>query len=646
MKRAPVLVLLLFFFGILQAQEPFVCKGNFYISLSPSGFSTLYEFEIDPSTDNVVLSPLPSGPLSFTLNSIGYRNVDNYIYGIQTETLNLYRIAADGSAELLTTLSNIDTRWNYPAGDVTPDGRYLVILGGTGGFIESGTSEALVFIDLESPDYTTTTIDMPPNNVNCFDIAFDPTDGTLYGFDSSNSRLVSINPENGDINTSFPPNGNVLAMGSLFFDAFGNLYGYGGAGLFTGQNIFYRLNKETGIVSIATTGPEVERTDACSCPYTIQLQKTVYPEIAVPCTEVTYAFEFANSSGRVQEDLAFRDNFPANFTITGIENPFGGTISSGIGTNTLLIENMTVPLGKNFIRVTVEIGENALGVYQNQARLEGLPEALGLVAVSDNPATLIQNDSTPITIVPLDVDFSNIDLEICSGDEILLSPSISGVSYEWSTGATDSTFTINQGGSYSVTVSSGCDQDIELFEVEEHLLELDLPETHEIELGDSIQLNPVIIGDMPFEYNWLDEPSNISCTNCPDPLVRPFFDEVYTLSVLDSNGCQVVDSTLISVIKDRKVYLPNAFSPNDDGINDWFYPQSRMPEQILQFRIFSRWGELLFEAEDMESNQQEMGWDGYFNGKPMATGVYVYWLKLEYLDGLTLDFSGDVMLIR
>ena len=638
--------ILLIIAGQQQAQEPFVCQCNFYISLSPTGSSTVYKFQIDPNTDNVVLEALPAGGLGFTINSIGYRITDNFIYGIQTETLNLYRIGADGSATLLTTLSGINTSWGYPAGDITPDGRYLVILGGSGGFGGEGTSEALVFIDLESPDYATTTIEMPSNNVRCFDIAFDPTDGKLYGFDSGNSRIVSINTQTGQINTSLPSSGFASAMGSLFFDAFGNLYGYGAENVLLGQNIFFHLNKETGEISQATTGPVVERSDACSCPYTIQLQKTVEPETAVPCTEVSYFFEFANSSGKDQDQLTFRDTLPEEFIITAIDNSFGGNIVSGIGTNILVIESMTIPLGRNFLEVKVEIGEQALGIYNNQARLEGLPEALGLIAVSDNPKTLIQNDPTPITIEPLEIDFSEVEKEICRDEEILLSPFIHGVNYQWSDGSTEPTFLLNRGGTYAVTVTSGCDIAIETITVEEHVLIVDLPETATLHLGDSIRLQPCVSGDQPFSYSWIRQSENISCLVCPEPFVRPYFDTWYTLEVIDSNGCVQQDSTLITLIKNRKVYIPNAFSPNDDGINDWFYLQSRTDEIIRDFRVFSRWGELIFQAEGVWSNIADTGWDGTFEGKPMPSGVYIFWIQVEFLDGFLQDFSGDINLIR
>ena len=95
-----------------------------------------------------------------------------------------------------------------------------------------------------------------------------------------------------------------------------------------------------------------------------------------------------------------------------------------------------------------------------------------------------------------------------------------------------------------------------------------------------------------------------------------------------------------------KAYLPNVFSPNGDGINDDFRPLLPPGIQIgkYEFRIFDRWGNLVFETMDPEKS-----WDGSFRGGVLPQGVFLYYLFIEYTDDFEENFakfSGDVLLTR
>jgi gliding motility-associated-like protein len=93
-----------------------------------------------------------------------------------------------------------------------------------------------------------------------------------------------------------------------------------------------------------------------------------------------------------------------------------------------------------------------------------------------------------------------------------------------------------------------------------------------------------------------------------------------------------------------KMYIPNAFSPNGDGRNDLFKPETNCTVTDYELRIFSRWGQLLFESRSIEA-----GWDGALAGKPMPQGVYVYRLRYSVEDGdrpRETVASGQVTLLR
>ena len=147
-------------------------------------------------------------------------------------------------------------------------------------------------------------------------------------------------------------------------------------------------------------------------------------------------------------------------------------------------------------------------------------------------------------------------------------------------------------------------------------------------------------------YDWSSSLENQICASCPYAADRPFFDGWYYLEVSNGNGCTAMDSVYVIVNKDYRCYVPNAFSPNADGINDIFYIQSRIDVDLLSFRIFSRWGELVFEEENGMTNDTGVGWDGQFRGKPAAMGVYVYVATLRFLDGIEKTISGDVVIVK
>ncbi|MCB9276700.1 MAG: gliding motility-associated C-terminal domain-containing protein [Lewinellaceae bacterium] len=641
MKQLALVIPLLCLALALQAQPPFVCRGNFYLVITPQSSSSLYEVTIDATTGNVVFQDLPASGMGFTLNGIGYRSVDNYIYGVDHLSGWLYRIDGNGAATFLAIPTAANPAYTYPAGDVSPDGKYLVVMS-----VANNHNSALLKIDLESPTFASQSISVSGVNTLCYDISFDPLDGTLYGWDSGGSRLVVIDPATGYITAPFPSTPNTGTLGSFFVDAFGNLYGYGQQGFGGSQNTLFQFDKATGQATILTTGPAAGRTDGCSCPYTLEMIKRVNPLETVPCTELTYDFEIANSSGRTQEGLAFEDQFPEDFRITAINNPFGGTVTGGLGTNSLRIEGLSIPPGIHIIRVKVEVLPNALGTYKNQASLSGLPQELGGTVLSDNPLTVVQEDSTVVRINPLEIDFSEVHTAFCSGQQVVIDPSVHGVNYLWSDGSTEPLLTVAEGGTYAVTVSSGCDTDIESITITEQETEVELGPDLELYLGDSLQLFPDIIGLPPYSYHWASEVEGLSCTSCAEPFTRPYQSGMYYLDVRGANGCTALDSVFIRVVKDLNVYIPNAFSPNDDGRNDRFFPNSRKPQFLHTFKIFSRWGELLFDGDGGWTNDSRSGWDGTFEGKPMNPGVYAYLIVVEFLDGERMVFSGDVHLVR
>jgi gliding motility-associated-like protein len=177
-------------------------------------------------------------------------------------------------------------------------------------------------------------------------------------------------------------------------------------------------------------------------------------------------------------------------------------------------------------------------------------------------------------------------------------------------------------------------------------LEVILPMDTLINLGDSFRLNPVVIngsGSMRFRWN---PPLFLTCDTCQNPITKPQNEILYRLNVQNKEGCQNNATMLIRVEKNQKMFIPNVFSPNEDGNNEFFIPYTRNAKRIQVLRIFNRWGEMVFENKDFEPNQPTLGWDGRFKGQTLKADVFVYYLEVFFESGDVGIFKGDVTLMR
>jgi gliding motility-associated-like protein len=160
----------------------------------------------------------------------------------------------------------------------------------------------------------------------------------------------------------------------------------------------------------------------------------------------------------------------------------------------------------------------------------------------------------------------------------------------------------------------------------------------EIVYGQNIQLRAYGKGT----FNW-SPPDFLSCTDCPNPTVlHPDKPMTYTVSVVDSNGCRREDDVSITLTcSDDVVYVPDAFTPNGDRKNDVFRVRSYGLQQLSFLRVFNRWGELVFETNDL--NQ---GWDGTYKGQICSPAVFVWYLEGTCSNGTRILKQGNVTLIK
>jgi len=127
----------------------------------------------------------------------------------------------------------------------------------------------------------------------------------------------------------------------------------------------------------------------------------------------------------------------------------------------------------------------------------------------------------------------------------------------------------------------------------------------------------------------------------PDPIASGTRDITYTLKVSTPIGCYGIDSIHVRYLKGPDIYVPTAFTPNGDGHNDVLRPFPVGIVKLDYFRVYNRWGELVF-----ETSQYLQGWNGYYRGKPADPGGYVWVVKGEDERGRTFLKKGVAVLIR
>ena len=630
----------------LTSQTPFICDGRFFMTQVIGTSTLLVEVDIDPMTQEVVFNEIRTIPT--VINGIGYRAEENLIYGVHPVEHWLYRIDATGQIETLTrldlTLGNF-----YLGADITPDGRFLVLVGSTD--VDGiPLDEEFAYVDLDDPDYGVNIVRLSGALVNMLDIAFDPTNDRLYGFDSGGNRLVTVEP-NGFVNAEFAPSPLLENAGSVFFDIFGDLFAYGSpeGGL---QNTLYAVDKTNGEFTVLTTGTLARATDACSCPFSVEVRKTVTPEITLPCGIVEYKFTIANQSTRSQGGLMLEDLLPSGFTIVSIvSNPFGGNVMSADGTDFLQITDMEIPPGIDTLIIEVELDELPAGIYKNQATLFGLPVGLGETRISDDPRTLAKRDSTALIVAPLTFDTMTVNDRICIGEVIQLDASAYGTTFEWqgAPGITEGVRDIATPGTYFVDAMTPCDTATIIFEVSESQVSVAVSASKtDILLGEEVALSSFVEqSDTIITYAWGDPlGGTLSCDNCAEPIALPYDNVTYTLTVTNGDGCTDTDEVTLRVDNTRSFYAPNVFSPNGDGVNDVFYLQGFGLGQINRLDIYNRWGGMVYSSPRGLINDRTIGWDGRVGSTPAEPAVYTWVAEISYIDGTVDIYAGDLTLLR
>lgn len=235
-----------------------------------------------------------------------------------------------------------------------------------------------------------------------------------------------------------------------------------------------------------------------------------------------------------------------------------------------------------------------------------------------------------------------LDTTFCEGTPYQLDATSTGttsVDYQWSNGATTPILDVTSSGFYEVTVT-----------IDDYCVADDRVEVNVLPLPGFINFGPDVslcLGQtLLLDANASGNPSY----EWQDGSTQPTFlvDAPGTYTAYLSNNCGERESSIRVDYEDcRQIYFPNIFSPNGDGINDVFLPfDSGDVEQVLQFKIFDRWGGQVHESFNFPPNEFEHGWDGTVKGELANPGLYAWFAEVNFRDGVVEILEGEVTIVR
>ncbi len=245
-------------------------------------------------------------------------------------------------------------------------------------------------------------------------------------------------------------------------------------------------------------------------------------------------------------------------------------------------------------------------------------------------------DSTVITIVTVNPSAETfLDETICAQEEYILGAQV-----------------LNESGTYVELFRTvqDCDSVVTLnLTVLPSLISVDAQGDRTIRLGEQTPILADITNvDDLLTFYWISNDSLATiCDTCLFQLVSPTETTSYSLRAIDVAGCEAIDNVIIQVEQFYDVYFPNAFSPNRDGFNDFYFVHGTSNvSQVLSLDIYDRWGNHVYNGQNFPVNSEASGWGGTYRQQEASAGVYVYVSLVEFVDGNVEMFKGDIVLNR
>lgn len=299
---------------------------------------------------------------------------------------------------------------------------------------------------------------------------------------------------------------------------------------------------------------------------------------------------------------------------------------SGLGNDTLLCSGDLLVLNAATPGATYQWQDNST----NPTLTVSNP---GTYWVTVTVGTCSDTDTIQVTVTPIpNVDLGS-DTTICHGDPFLLSSQFPNATYLWQDSSTSYSYSVTQSGSYWLNVTVGNCSNADTIHVTVYTIPgVDLGADTTLRKGDSILLE---VNTPNANFIWQD--------NTTDPTFLVTDPGVYWVYVFEG-GCSESDTIIITLNEEDIVcptYIPNAFTPNADGLNDTFNTVVNCSVTSYSLIIFNRFGEQIFMSTD-----RTVAWDGSIKGQVAPSGVYVYRLRFTPEGGHEQQYVGHVSLLK
>lgn len=335
-------------------------------------------------------------------------------------------------------------------------------------------------------------------------------------------------------------------------------------------------------------------------------------------------------------------------TVTANANPAPALAANGE------IDQSCPGLSDGSLTVTTSTGTAPYTYTWNTTPAQSGPTASGLapgiytVSVSDANSCTGSISYTVQAAPAIALDIDSVQNLTCNNqsDGSLHAVVLGGtapVSYLWSTGAATAGIYHLAAGSYTVTATDahGCTVDSTVAITQPQPITFTTVSPLRISYGGSESIQIDISPSANYLYAWTPS-AGLSCDFCPEPVASPLLTTRYILTVTDPvGGCTGSDTITLYVDAAKHFFIPNAFTPNNDGINDVFYVYPAGPVKVFEINVFDRWGEHVYFSNDVGA-----GWDGTYRGAYVSPGDYAYTVTITFADGQTMASKGSVTVIR
>ncbi|HLP20226.1 MAG TPA: gliding motility-associated C-terminal domain-containing protein, partial [Chitinophagales bacterium] len=197
---------------------------------------------------------------------------------------------------------------------------------------------------------------------------------------------------------------------------------------------------------------------------------------------------------------------------------------------------------------------------------------------------------------------------------------------------------------YTLTDANGCqvtDNNVDITEPDSLTLSV-TPTPVEVKLGNTLQLQTTTNYSGTVNYNWTPQ-FGLTCYDCADPVFDGIYSQPYTVILTTPEGCTGTAKFEVTVIPNYDIFIPNAFTPNGDGVNDFWEIFGNLPGiKQIEVMVFNRIGEKVFESNDINFK-----WDGDFKGTDAPPGVYTYTAKFVWINNHSdANYRGTVTLLH